>query len=105
MTKLAPAATEGDSKVNPRTNATTRICKTLPGWMRTGKSRTMKEYPPDFTGYGVRALLEVLYLQGFFIIFIKIRRNKLLQPFILGNFYANGVPNSAIHIFLDISSC
>jgi hypothetical protein len=67
--------------------------------MRTGKSRPMKEYPPDFTGYAPRTSIGALFWQGLFIIVIKIRRNKLLHHLILDNFYANGVPNSAVHIF------
>jgi hypothetical protein len=67
--------------------------------MRTGKSRPMKEHPPDFTGYRVKTSSESLFWQGLFIMAIRVHRNKLLQPFILGNFYANGVPKSAIHVF------
>ncbi len=67
--------------------------------MRTGNSRPMNEHPGDFTGYRVRTSIGLLFWQGLFIMAIRVQRNKLLQHFILGNFYANGVPNSAIHIF------
>jgi hypothetical protein len=67
--------------------------------MRTGKSRPMKEYPPDFTGYGVRELFGALFWQSLFIIVFMVGRNTPSQHFILATFYANGVPNSAIHIF------
>ena len=66
---------------------------------RTGKKRPVHENPLDFTGYGLNALSGVLFWQGFFIIVFKIGRNTPSLPFILSNFYANGVPNSAIRIF------
>jgi hypothetical protein len=47
----------------------------------------------------VKALGGALFWQGFFIIIIEVVRNTPSQQFILGNFYANGVPNSAVHVF------
>ena len=40
-----------------------------------------------------------LFWQGLFIIIFKIGRNTTSQHFILANFYAIGVPYSAIHVF------
>jgi len=66
---------------------------------RTIRARRKNPHLADFTEYRVRALLGALFWQGFFIIVIKVGRNTPAQQFILGNSYANGVPNSAIHVF------
>ena len=67
--------------------------------IRTVKSRLLKEYPTEFTGCTVRALLEVIFLQNLFIIVIKVGRNTPSQHLILAKFYAKGVPKSAIPAF------
>jgi hypothetical protein len=66
---------------------------------RTIRARRKIGFPPDFTEYGLRASFGALFWQDFFIIVIKVRRNTPSQHLIMANFYANGVPNSALHIF------
>jgi hypothetical protein len=51
---------------------------------RTIRARQKNPHPGDFTRYRVKALFEVLFWQGLFIIVIKVRRNKLLHPYYIG---------------------
>ena len=62
---------------------------------RTIRALRKIEFPPDFSGCSVRALLGELFWQGIFTIVIRIRCNKLSQHLILSDSYAKGVPNSA----------
>ena len=60
------------------------------------RARLEKAHPGDFTRYSVRTSTRALFWQDLFIIVIKIRGNTPSQHLILANFYAKGVPNSAI---------
>jgi hypothetical protein len=51
---------------------------------RTIRAPRKNECPSNFTECRVGALLGALFWQGFFVMFIKVRGNKLSQPFNIG---------------------